>query len=151
TERRTAVTEAEWLACGEGQRLFDQFSQELTRRKLHLFACACCRRIWHLMHDGSRGVVERAEDWADGFSTVEELRVAIKASRSAGLDSVATNAVAAVGWFSDDNIARGVGMIAGNAACCVAAANVPGARTVEWEAVKEAEEAEQAGLFREIN
>jgi hypothetical protein len=104
------------------------------------------------MHEGSQRVVELAEGRADGSVEADAVRAAEQASqRAARLDAVATNAVAAVSWFTDDDISRGVSMIAGNVACCVAMKKVPGRRrTAEWEAFKDAEEAEQAGLFREM-
>jgi hypothetical protein len=144
------MTEAEWLACRNWEALFGPFTGGLTGRKLHLFACACCRRIWHLLHDRSKKVVELAEGRADGSATEEEVRAAVEANQGIRLDAVATNGVAAVGWFTDKDIVRGVSMITGNAACCVAMKQVPGIRTSEWEAFKEAEEAEQAKLFRDI-
>jgi hypothetical protein len=144
------MTDVEWLECREWESIFGLFPQGLTGRKLHLFACACCRRIWHLMHGGSQRVVELAEGRADDFGGHEEVRAAVDASQRDHLDPVATNAVAAVSWFTDQDVVRGVSMISGNAACCVAMKTVPGHRTGEWEAVKATEEAEQAAVFREV-
>jgi hypothetical protein len=70
--RGRAVTEAEWLACTDPQKML-AFLREGDRagdRKLRLFACACLRRTWHLLADEcSRRAVEVAERYAAGEAT----------------------------------------------------------------------------------
>jgi hypothetical protein len=52
-------------------------------RKLRLFACACCRRVWHLLGDaGSRNAVDLAEQYADGTITKKALSSACGAAYS---------------------------------------------------------------------
>ncbi len=54
-------TLAEWLERGE------PYEDRRNERKLRLFACACCRRVWHLLSDEkARAAVEAAEQYADG-------------------------------------------------------------------------------------
>jgi hypothetical protein len=46
----------------------------VSSRKLRLFACACARKVWHLLTDeDSRNAVEAAERLADGLLTRKEL------------------------------------------------------------------------------
>lgn len=61
------MTEAEWLDCESPRRMLDHLRREASERKLRLFTVACCRRIWHLLGDELRGVVEEAERFADGL------------------------------------------------------------------------------------
>jgi hypothetical protein len=43
-------------------------------RKLRLFVCACCRRLWHLLRDvRSRSAVEQSERFSDGTITRKTL------------------------------------------------------------------------------
>jgi hypothetical protein len=82
------MTEAEWLACDDPQKMLDFLRGKASDRKLRLFACACCRRIWHLLvHDRSRNGIEVAEKYADGVAKDEELDAAddeVSASTNSG-------------------------------------------------------------------
>lgn len=61
-----AVTEAEWLACNDPQKMLEFLCNSASERKLRLFACGCCRRIWNLLvKPRSHEVVDVAERWAD--------------------------------------------------------------------------------------
>lgn len=72
------MTEAEWLASEDPAAMLhylvvqsvrghvDGFVRRPSDRKLRLFACACCRQVWHLLTDPrSRRAVEVAERWTD--------------------------------------------------------------------------------------
>jgi hypothetical protein len=67
------MTEAEWLICTEPRRMLPVVSSTISKRKLRLFACACCRRVWDVLPDArSRLAVEVAERFADGQATDAE-------------------------------------------------------------------------------
>ena len=74
------MTEAEWLAGTEPEKMLAflrVIRAQASERKLRLFACACCRRIWRLLSDDrSRKAVMTAERFADGLATRQQLRAA---------------------------------------------------------------------------
>lgn len=75
------MTEPEWLACTDPRVMLYAQKGKMSDRKLRLFACACCRAIWHLLPDErSRRAVVLMERWADGELTSEELRAARETS-----------------------------------------------------------------------
>src|SRR5215468_1921083 len=75
------MTEEEWLACTDPEPMLDHLAGRPHQRKLRLFACACCRRLWHLLTDPrQRAAVEVCERRADGLATHEEQRAARAAS-----------------------------------------------------------------------
>jgi hypothetical protein len=75
-----ALTEEQWRQCEEPYVLLRHLEQHCRitkvpggRRRLRLYACACCRRAWHLLGAAERGIVEVAERAADGKATRQEL------------------------------------------------------------------------------
>jgi hypothetical protein len=72
-----AVDEATWLTCADPKPMLEFLRGRASERKLRLFACACCRRIWDLLDvEKSRLAVEVAEHYADGLAADEELAAA---------------------------------------------------------------------------
>jgi hypothetical protein len=72
------MTEHEWLACGAPEAML-KYLQDCGRagdRKLRLFTCACCRRIWDALPPPSRRAVEVVERFVDGLAGEEERRAA---------------------------------------------------------------------------
>jgi len=68
------VDEQEWLECEDPETMLEFLRGWASERKLRLFACACVRRVWHLLRDRrSRWAVEMAEQYADGLATEKEL------------------------------------------------------------------------------
>jgi hypothetical protein len=79
------VTEAEWLNCTRPGVMLRFLRGKSTDRKLRLFACACCRRVWDLLTaEEDRHAIEMAERFTDGLGSDEELATAErKATRPA--------------------------------------------------------------------
>ncbi len=67
------MTEKEWMETNDFEAIETYIWQArptvkptASKRKVQLFCCACCRRIWHLMHDiRIRNAVEITEQLAD--------------------------------------------------------------------------------------
>lgn len=79
------MTEQEWQTSTKLAVMLDYISRgcdptgltapirPVSDRKLRLFACACCRQVWHLLTDErSRRAVEVAERFADSVVTEQE-------------------------------------------------------------------------------
>ncbi len=106
------MTEAEWLICTDPQAMlyvvqgpppeYGGFpTTKISDRKLRLFACACCRKVWHLLTDArSRQAVEVAERHADGQCSTEEYHGAWSESWDAGVQALPDpSPLRAVSWL----------------------------------------------------
>ncbi|HYT93765.1 MAG TPA: hypothetical protein VEL76_33910 [Gemmataceae bacterium] len=61
------MTEAEWLSTDDPVLMLHFLEGEgrASARKLRLTACACCRRLWHLLPEKRRAAIEAMEGFAD--------------------------------------------------------------------------------------
>jgi hypothetical protein len=69
------MTEAEWLACTKLELMLALLkcpNRKPGSRKLRLFACACCRRLWPRLK-GNRRAVVATERFVDRLVTAKEL------------------------------------------------------------------------------
>src|SRR5262245_14170929 len=94
------MTEAEWLNehhCSQ-EMVFSLRGTSVTRtkagkRKLRLFACACCRLTWGLLtHPLLRQAIEVAERFAEAQTSKDELERAYENARGVGLGAVTPDA-----------------------------------------------------------
>lgn len=83
------MTEAEWLACDQPQRMVDFLRGRASDRKLLLFAVSCYRHIFPLLNEQrSRNAVLVAENFIEGAASLEELRQSAGEARRAYDDGV---------------------------------------------------------------
>lgn len=72
--RPKKLTADEWDTCTYPGTMLPHLRTD-DPRKLRLFVCACCRRVWEMLFDErSKRVVETAELWADGQTTDRVLK-----------------------------------------------------------------------------
>src|SRR5262249_45466078 len=67
------MTEAEWLACTDPQKMLEFLRGQASDRKLRLFGCGCCRLVWEKVPNEDRAAVELAEMFADNHAVELEL------------------------------------------------------------------------------
>jgi hypothetical protein len=121
------MNQAEWLGCTEPGPMLDALRGKASERKLRLFACACCRRLWNLLHNKySRKALTVAERYADGEVSAEKLGFAWGDARRAARvtcredrETAEAAAMWAVSLLCEADIGRAVTAV-GPAAWCEA-------------------------------
>jgi hypothetical protein len=67
------MTEQQWLTSMDLHAMPAFLRGRVSPRQMRLFACACCRRIWHLLNPPSRHVIDVVERRVDGLARASEL------------------------------------------------------------------------------
>src|SRR5579885_81380 len=60
------MTEWEWLNCDDPRPLVRWLDARADDRKVRLFGCHCCRRLWRALDEGRRRAVRASEWYAEG-------------------------------------------------------------------------------------
>jgi hypothetical protein len=95
------MTESEWALCQEPEKTLEFLRGRASERKLRLFACACCRRVWHLLkNQPSQQAVEAAEQLADGLLSLHELDPVYQAADDAYWDATEDGDESAAAWMA---------------------------------------------------
>jgi hypothetical protein len=82
------MKEHEWRSCTDPTQMVAYLATRVGDRKLRLFACHCCRRIWHLIEDErSKKAVEISERYADRSISDSELTLVRGAAWAASRDA----------------------------------------------------------------
>jgi hypothetical protein len=79
------MTEADWQASEDPACMLAYLrctGRQPSDRKLRLFACACVRRVWHLLEGRARRAVAAMEEVADDRARAHDLAVAIEGGDS---------------------------------------------------------------------
>jgi len=135
------MTETDWLTRNDLRPMLGSVRRKANSRKYRLFACACCRRVWHLIPDDrSRRAVEVAEAFADGQVGKKELAAARASSPARGEMRAADAAAKAAAHAA----AAAAGQAAGYAAFSALEAAVAAG------AARATVELEHAALWRDI-
>lgn len=68
------MTKSQWLNCDDPAPMLEFIRGSMSDRKIRLFACACCRRIWSQFTDQRLNrAVEAAGQFAEGLIDASEL------------------------------------------------------------------------------
>jgi hypothetical protein len=146
------MDEHEWLTSNQPRAMLTFLDDKISNRKLRLFACACCRRIWHLLPaEENRQAVAAVERFPDVTFEHPELHRALCASSTREAECADDDAYWAVKYLGRTYYkvtpAFGAGYVAGKVAH--RAIRESGLEPYEQEGPGP-EEAAQAALVREI-
>jgi hypothetical protein len=144
------MTEDDWVICADPKAMLDFVGRKATERKLRLFACACCRRNWHLISDEARrNAVEQAEAYADGLVTNDTLHHAwLNAAKSVDTGIGVSHLDGAIVDACWRNIAIGEAISLIDNAASAAAGGPPWDDA--WMQARIPEHEKQASLLRDI-
>jgi hypothetical protein len=91
------MTESEWLAATDPAPMLREIAPQASARKLRLFTCGCCRRLWELPIN-DQTFVEMAEGYADAACSLADLQAAARQAAKDSPRSLLGNLRSALAW-----------------------------------------------------
>jgi hypothetical protein len=138
------MTATEWFSCNHPLLMLRALGERASDRKLRLFGCACCRRVWDWLPDaGNQAAVEVSERYADGSASERERVAAMLAAQDSGPQ----------GWGVAKKCAWYAARAGLEAALSLNGAKATARGAPRWSAARDAREREwdfQAALLRDI-
>jgi hypothetical protein len=148
------MTETEWLACTDPEPMLDYVSCREGRRKLRLFACACCLRVLVVVTDECcQTAVLTAERFADGLATKEELQAAEASLDRYNHSNVAVRLCTSFACRAEDQavkLASGASVYAADALSVTSGEEYTLKVHMRWTPTWSASRADQAELLRDF-
>jgi hypothetical protein len=149
------MTESEWLNADEPEPMLRQVRGTASERKLRLFSCACCRRIWRLLvNPWSRWAVETMERVVDGLASRQERMLAesragvlLRSCNDRAPESVRISGAAVHGVWAA--LGAAFGQQASHAAPFGAEVSPEAERKYAWQGALQAAEAMRRALVEE--
>jgi hypothetical protein len=136
---------------------------KVSDRKYYWFACACCRRGWHLLTDNrSRDAIETVEQYLTSLTPPRELKQALIEAEAAcerfvGADDLDPAAMAAtvahdIAWALVHGDVRGdfIAGLADTMARAIAADEAPNATHEFWQSLFQQEVHIQVAILRDV-
>lgn len=101
--KKQFMSEAEWESCESVPLMLQQMRAKTcpwkwSTRKARLFGVACCRRVWELLDDVDRTVIEVAEAVADKKKRLTDLKAAHERASTIDLGPDHYSAASGRGW-----------------------------------------------------
>jgi hypothetical protein len=94
------MTESEWVTCTDPARILDFLKGKVSERKMRLFACACCRRVWQLLDERKRTAVEMVERAANEEDMLGNLATAAMNTQLVAHRASQAGIIGLPEWFS---------------------------------------------------
>jgi hypothetical protein len=158
------MTEQEWLECTDPQKMLDYLHEhgatkpKSGQRRFRLFACACCRYVWHLLPEAAKEAVSAAEAYADGkinntqrkaaFAKLQAIYQAVTfADRPDPLEQATTGMAV---WAVHAPHLHQIASQTAKQACVVAERELSGGRLVPFGEASQNVQRYQASMLRDI-
>jgi hypothetical protein len=101
------VNEATWRSCADPHQALAFLGKRASRRKLLLFACACCERVEHLLEDArSRSALAALRRAADGRADAQEMARELRDADTARCSALRSACVPVLGEAGFEQLSR---------------------------------------------